>query len=328
MKQPKLDQMDRKILLQLDRDCRRSLGQIAKAVGCSKQTLHYRVQRLEKEDVIVRYIAAIDIRALGYSDYEVWMQLRETSLDRKKEFMEFLVSHPRVRWVASCGGKYDVALMILAQDANGFMATFKQIVRRYPGIVKDYIISTLYEFHRYTRSHLVSGETKKELYSYSKSRSIELDKEDMALLSVLSEDARAPTMAMAKRAGISPNTVRAKKRRLEDEGVLKAYSIAINGRKAGFTNQDILISLHNMSEQKEKELDEYCLQNKRIIYMNKVIGKWDLYISYDSYSEEDFQAFLTEFRTRFADVIKDYELMNIIEDMKFRYLPELETSRP
>lgn len=316
-----LDGMDRSILFELEQDSRQSLGTIAKKLKCSKPTLHYRIQRLLKSGIIKNFITVVDYSKAGYTDYEVWIQLSETSLGKKKEFLEFLLQHPNTRWVGSSGGKYDIAIAILAKDINMFIGIFKGITRRFPGIVKNYIISTVYEFHRYQRAYFQKGEEKAELFTLGKGKQVELDKADIAILSALSKDSRTPLMTLAKGSGVSFNTVRTKIRRLEKERVIMHYSISINSNKLSFKSQDILISLQNMSQEKETQLEEYCLRSPYVSYMHKVIGKWDMYVSFDAYSQEHFQEFLTEFRSRFADVVRDFELMSVMEDKKFDYFP-------
>jgi DNA-binding Lrp family transcriptional regulator len=319
---PKLDKTDRKILYELEQNSRQSLGKIAKKVRCSKQTLHYRVQRLVKEGVISGFITAIDTAMLGYSKYYVWMQLSDVSFERRKRLYDHLVAHENVHWVAVCGGKYDLAFSILAKDTTGFMHRFKEIVNQYPNTIKDYIIITTYDFHRYARTHYVSGkEEVKELYRFFESEKIELDKADLLILSYLAKDSRVQIVDLSNKIGIAPNTVRSKIKNMERLGIIKRYITAINTKNAGYTSRDLLISLHNMSEEKEKELEQYCLQNQYVSYMMRALGRWDMYLSLDSYSEEQFQEFLIEFRSRFSNVIRDFEYMSIMEDLKFDFFP-------
>jgi DNA-binding Lrp family transcriptional regulator len=319
---PSLDLTDRKILYELELDSRQSLGKLAKKVRTSKQTLHYRIQRLVKDGVIIGFITAIDLAKLGYVDYEVWIQLRELSLEKRKDFLDHMNKHPNIRWVASCGGKYDVALAILAKNLTEFISVFKGIARRFPGYMKEYIISMVYEFHRYPRSHLLKKPPEREeLYSWGEQKKVELEPADLQIISLLAKNSRMPTLDLAKETGLSPNTIRSKIKKMEDLGIIKAYTTSMHSRKIGYRGIDLLVSLHNMSEEKDKELESYCLQNKNIGYMLKVVGKWDLYISFDEYTRIQFQEFLVEFRSKFAELIKDFDYMTVFEDHKFDYYP-------
>ncbi|MGY5861718.1 MAG: Lrp/AsnC family transcriptional regulator [Candidatus Thorarchaeota archaeon] len=59
-KKKKLDDLDYKILRELQKECRTSLQDIANVVGAPTSTVHYRVKRLEKNGVIEGYYAKIN----------------------------------------------------------------------------------------------------------------------------------------------------------------------------------------------------------------------------------------------------------------------------
>jgi len=59
-KRSMLDELDHKILRELQRECRTSLKDIANLVGAPTSTVHYRVKRLEKNGIIEGYYAKIN----------------------------------------------------------------------------------------------------------------------------------------------------------------------------------------------------------------------------------------------------------------------------
>ena len=61
-----IDDVDRKILNELLRDCRRSYRSIARRAGVSVGTVLSRIRRLEKAGVIRGYSALLDHEKLGY----------------------------------------------------------------------------------------------------------------------------------------------------------------------------------------------------------------------------------------------------------------------
>jgi DNA-binding Lrp family transcriptional regulator len=61
-----IDEIDRKILNELLRDCRRSYRSISRRTGVSVGTVLTRIRRLEKAGVIKSYSAVLDHEKLGY----------------------------------------------------------------------------------------------------------------------------------------------------------------------------------------------------------------------------------------------------------------------
>ena len=65
-KQLTRDGLDKNIILELERDSRRSYREMASELGVSPSTVMTRIQRLEKEKVIKGYYAWLDHIRLGY----------------------------------------------------------------------------------------------------------------------------------------------------------------------------------------------------------------------------------------------------------------------
>ncbi len=55
-----MDEVDLKILRIMQMDCRTPLEEIAKKIGVSKSTVHYRLKKLENEGIIQGYYAKIN----------------------------------------------------------------------------------------------------------------------------------------------------------------------------------------------------------------------------------------------------------------------------
>lgn len=60
-----LDDLDRKILVELQADAEQSLDEIARKVGSSKTPVWNRIRRMKKQGVITRQTAILDAESLG-----------------------------------------------------------------------------------------------------------------------------------------------------------------------------------------------------------------------------------------------------------------------
>src|ERR1700742_569359 len=89
-----LDEVDRKILAQLQTDGRMSLSDLAGKVGLSSSPCLRRVRILEREGVISRYVAVLDQRAVGLP-VSVFVSVK---LDKQREehLDRFAKTIPRV----------------------------------------------------------------------------------------------------------------------------------------------------------------------------------------------------------------------------------------
>ena len=241
--------LDKKILYELEQNCRRSLNQISKKVRASKQRVHYRIERLVKEGVITQFIAILNVSKLGLLNYEVWIQLEQITDKRKKEFLDYLINHKNTRWVASCGGKVDIAVAITAENIVQFDRIFKKIIETFTGIVKNYFVNTTVEYFTYPRTHIINEKENRE-YSYlgGEPKKIELDEVEISILSILARDARIGTVELAKKTNVSENTVRTKIRSLENNQVIQSYSAIIQPKKLNLIHFEILATTQNITK--------------------------------------------------------------------------------
>jgi DNA-binding Lrp family transcriptional regulator len=319
----KLDAMDKKIIYELEQNSRRSLGLLAKKVQCSKEKLRYRVNRMVKAGVISGFITAINSVKLGYTDYTVWMQLDELSQKRKMEFINHISNQSNTRWVAKCGGKFDVAFSILARDIRHYDTILKEILKDYPDYVKNYYVNISYEYYSYPKTYLVKNRTQERTATYLAGtvQKYSLDKADQKILKLLATNSRIETVELAKKTNLSPNTVRSKIKLLEKERIIQRYSILIQPSKMGIENYEVLVSLHSVSGEKLKQIESFCLKNKYVIFFLKTVGEWDVNFTFDTYSTDEFQALLTSFRSQFSEFIKDYDYTWVRYVYKFNYFP-------
>ena len=69
-----LDIRDRKLLYSMDFYARQPLSQIARSLRISKQALTYRLERLEKENIIQGYYCDINPSKIGLTIYLVYFK--------------------------------------------------------------------------------------------------------------------------------------------------------------------------------------------------------------------------------------------------------------
>ena len=60
-----LDETDRRILAQLQEDCKVPLAQVGKRVGLSAPSVMERIRRLEEAGIVTGYCALVDSRRVG-----------------------------------------------------------------------------------------------------------------------------------------------------------------------------------------------------------------------------------------------------------------------
>ncbi len=132
-----LDDTDRRILRVLQRKGRISNAELAESIHLSASACHRRVQRLEADGYIRKYVALLNARKLGMPT-TVFVEIKLSSqADDLLEAFEKAVS--RVPDVLEChlmAGTADYILKIVAEDTEDFARIHRQYLTRLPGVAQ------------------------------------------------------------------------------------------------------------------------------------------------------------------------------------------------
>ena len=88
-----LDLKDRKILYQLDLNCRQSNTQIGRQVGLSKEVVNYRIKRMQDLGVINNFWTAINSLKLGYYAFRIYINFLDVDPDKKNEIIQYFKNY-------------------------------------------------------------------------------------------------------------------------------------------------------------------------------------------------------------------------------------------
>ena len=117
----KLDVKDRKILYQLDLDSRKSYSQIGRRVGLNKDTVAYRVKRLQDEGIIKRFIPLINSMRMGYTWFRLYLIFQYTTSEIREEIITYFVQEKIVNIVVRTEGHFDVIVFVAVKKLSSFL---------------------------------------------------------------------------------------------------------------------------------------------------------------------------------------------------------------
>ncbi|MHA1595268.1 MAG: Lrp/AsnC family transcriptional regulator [Candidatus Baldrarchaeia archaeon] len=126
-----IDGIDRKIIMELQRDGRMSLVDLAKKVGLTHPTVRERLLKLLRDNYM-KIQANINYRMLGLLMALVCVELENAN--DAIEMMNCLEKCPRVPIVAVGSGAYNVFAIVVAEDANTLNAVVEMCIRSKRGV--------------------------------------------------------------------------------------------------------------------------------------------------------------------------------------------------
>jgi len=134
---PQLDQTDRKLLRELQRDSRRSVQMLGEAVGLSASTCHRRIRALEEAGLIEGYRAALNAARLGLSmQFFIEVGLTSQSEAALEAFEAAVREIPEVLECHLMAGHSDYILRVVCRDHEDFERLHRLLSARLPGVAR------------------------------------------------------------------------------------------------------------------------------------------------------------------------------------------------
>jgi len=125
----RLDEADRKILVELQQDASRSLDEIARAVGSSKTPVWNRIRKMRDAGIIRQQTVMLDAEALGFeATFFVLIRTSEHEVDWQRRFLEALRARPEVQEAHRLAGDIDYILKVRVRNARAYDAFYQALI--------------------------------------------------------------------------------------------------------------------------------------------------------------------------------------------------------
>jgi DNA-binding Lrp family transcriptional regulator len=322
-----VDSKDLKILEFVTEDGKIPLRKIASMLRISKESVAYRMKRLEQLDILRNCVAKIDMTRFYQNSYLILFRFSQTSPELQKERIEFIASSPYVMWVASLSGEYDVASSFLARDSADLTDFIRSIEEKFSSGLK-------YELFAYSREFKNSFKdvfrTAKKLpkpadgfmmRAFSSKQLVEVDDKDKILLYALSKNAKMTNAALSKLTGLSEEGVRQRIKNLEKGGVITGYRYLVNIYNMNMEIYQVMLRFQNLTREKEDEIKMFIQTNPNFYYSARLIGNYNVTICLTARNRFHLQEIMDSLRNRFTDNISKYNSQIIFGEYKHTYLP-------
>lgn len=125
----RIDEMDRKILIELQRDASRSLDDLARAVGSSKTPVWNRIRKMREAGIIGQQTMILDAEALGFeATFFVLIRTSEHEADWQNRFLTALKARPEVQEAHRLAGDIDYILKVRVKNARAYDAFYQALI--------------------------------------------------------------------------------------------------------------------------------------------------------------------------------------------------------
>jgi len=128
---------------------------------------------------------------------------------------------------------------------------------------------------------------------------IKLDTIDKKILSELDKDSRKSCREIGKKLRLSTEVVNYRVKKLEDSGVITAYTLVVNLSKLGVIQFKILLSFQHLKSEKLEKIIEKLKENKSVKWIVSCKGSWDMIISLEAFSLKEVELLKSQILSHF-----------------------------
>lgn len=306
-----LKEIDYKLLSYLYHSYNEPLSKIAKATKLSRDQVEYRINKYTEEGLIKKFIPIFDWEKLGYSIFAILLLKFEKPRMSEKfpgKLNKNCISYGKVY------GKYDLYLNCIFKDEKELNEFISRLFENESNFISEYLIIKPQFAEIYPLKFFNHSNNEDYILFSKNNKEAKLDKIDLKILKILSEDGRARLIDIAIKANISSERALYKLKRLRKEKIILGNRIQFNMALLGYFFTIITINFRGFSEKNKEKIKSFVKSSKHTNSLIFNLQKPNCIIQLFHKNEEEVRETITKIKELFKDDSIELDPMSIGED--------------
>jgi len=276
-----VDEKDKEILFELLQDCTQATSKIAKKVKLPRQTVDYRIKKLEKEKVIKKYTINVDYQKLGFNRHSLYLDMKSIPHDKVNKYLDLVTDIQEVSCCYMLHGvsKWKLYLSVWTKTIERYDEIQTKIMSKFKKYIKNYLSFQGVRSYTYFARRL-KPKAKAKVDVKHEMDHIELKPIEWKLLNLLKKNSRLPVVDLAKKLHVSVNTIMRKMKQLTKKGIIQRFYPILHMKKLGYTEYTFISRIDPSCEKELKEFLEYTKKDNRFVIVIKAVGYVNLYYAF------------------------------------------------
>jgi len=307
----KLDLIDRKILTELDKNCRISDTQLAKKVKKSREAIRYRIQKLQERGIITGFITSINPNKLGYYMFKVYLKLENIPQERG-EFFKELEENKDIYWMGVSDGAFDLVFAFLSKSITEYYEKINNLLSKWNHLIVSSVLGTMVDTRQYNKRFFKKDSSVDSVIFAGDVVDNKIDELDSRILDILANDARIPLLELARKIKSTVDIVRLRIKRLEEKKIILSYRISVDLNVLGLEFYKAIIYFKKLTKKDEERLFNWMEDEPSSQYYIRSIAPWEAELEFVVENYQEFNRILNELRERFQGIIRNQEHLIMI----------------
>ncbi|MFC1742310.1 Lrp/AsnC family transcriptional regulator [Nanoarchaeota archaeon] len=320
-----LDTKDRKILYELDRDCRQSESGIARRVGLSRESVRYRISKMLEKGIIKGFVTYINSVRLDQRWFRIFLKFRNHTPEKEKEMIGWLKE--KCCWLFDVEGEWDLAVGILVETTYDYRNIMEEFLERYNRYVEEHDFAILINDWVCSKDILLGSKKRTTpplligYRRYQEQKIERLDETDLKVLLAVLNDARKKTIDIARETGLTEMIVRHRLKKMQERDIIIGYKAVISMNKLGYNLFNISLELVDYTAEQKRELITYLRQHPAVERISEYVPSFGLEATIRVKSLAELYEEIGKIRRRFSGIIREYGFLHYVEELRHVQLP-------
>lgn len=319
-----LDEVDKRILFEIDRNPTITLNDLSRKLDVDKIVVNKKLMKLFKDGIIKYSIPIINLEKLGFNIFLFHIEIQD--INNLPFIIEEFTRSDHVAWLVKTKSDHILIGALFAKSANQCHDILISITQLTGQSVTDIHTSFVYEKYVLGQRYLIIEDQVTD-FMFDNSR-IANDGEEQDVLSNhergilfnIRELKSNSVEEIVKQTHYSIGEVNTLIRDLKRRDIITKFQPVFDVEKLGYHWFLISLKIVWLSKLNKLKFLEYLHSVTSIVHINCMFGTWDINFEVHVKAPSETYDILRMIEFKFPDLIKEKDIQEISEEYKFNFL--------
>jgi DNA-binding Lrp family transcriptional regulator len=300
-------------------DSRGSIRALSKIAGVRESSARDALRGLLEQEILQPYVL-VNIHALGYLDFCIFLSIEPRGKNTRAQLLKFLKDSPQVVYVAELAGEFQYSISFVSKNISELDQFLIQVAKYSEGKVLNKTISVRTDWHLFNSRQGSSIKSPIKLLH----RSANVTTKELRYEKILNALTKEPLLSLsdlADRLRLPASTVRYQLKYLESSEIILGYPNWIDVSKLGMQTFRFLISENQTEISFRKKFLEFAKNRRQIVDFVHTVGNWDYELNVQVYDHNEIPNLTEELYNRFGDSIRNVQILAQLQIHKLVAFP-------
>jgi DNA-binding Lrp family transcriptional regulator len=238
--------------------------------------------------------------------------------------VELVRKNKSTYWLAEFHGRFDLLFSYVASSPNDCKKFEEHFKEKSRDSISDYQVVIPTKVTRFSKKYIHNGKVNDYVLTSDKPV-VNVDDTDIALISLLYENARYTLKELGEKLALTPVTISNRILKLEQTKIILGYRFQLNYSVFGILFFKLLLQLTDYSKNFRDKLFDFCKHHPNITCFIEQVGSYPIEIEVEIADYQKLNEFVDLFREQFDYGLSSCETLMIKKDHLHKFPDGLNT---